>query len=310
MKSVSRSQSRRVTLQLQQHRAQADERIAGRCDIVGSMIGVKVTKGEVLPRPCITYLVREKVPWNELAPHERIPPRFQVSGTSILTDVLVWPFMRRQNLSQGTFIRDGFTQGTLTAFAESQFGLWGLSCAHCMLGPDRNANTSAEIQMFDRGAGTFEFAGTTTQTLHLTGGAKIGGSRGYIDCGLFSLSDQSLRSRGQAAKPMATVDLASLRHQRLVGVSVMGSDPNRTRFASVIGVDQYGITDYSDVVLMVDPPGTVHGDSGMLWLTSDGRAAAIHCEGESKDDGSGSLKTTAMSAQRAAEVLQISLRRA
>lgn len=310
MKYVSRAQSRRVTRQLQQHRAQADERIAGRCDIVGSMIGAKVIKGEVLPRSCITYLVREKVPLKELAPHERIPRRLQVSGISILTDVLVWPTMVRQNLSHGTFIRDGFTQGTLTAFAESQYGLWGLSCAHCMLGPDRNPNTSADIQMFDGGAGAFEFAGTTAQTLHLPGGAKIGGSRGYIDCGIFSLSDQSLRSRAQAAKPLATIDLASLLHQRLVGLSVMGSDPNRTRFASVIGVDKYGITGYSDVVLIAEPPGTLHGDSGMLWFTSDGRAAAIHCEGERKDDGIGSLKTTAMSAQRAASVLQVSLRRA
>lgn len=313
MKPLGRAAARRAAKLLRGIRDEADERVGSRCDIVGSMIGVKVRGGEALPRPCLTYFVREKIPVQDISPRERIPSRMIFSGNTVPTDVIAWPKMVLHGLQHGRFLRDGYTQGTLTAFAASPFGRWGLSCGHCMLGPDQKPYTRADIEMHDAGAGAFVPAGSTAQTFFSPGGELVCGTVGYIDCGLFSLQDESLRARGDAAPALATVDLASLPDQRLVGVSVMaaGGTLGGPRAARVIGIDQFGIDDYSDVVLMAEPPGMVHGDSGMLWLTTDGRAAAIHCRGEEVQDAdTGSVLVTAMSARRAAEVLNVTLRRA
>lgn len=313
MKPLGREQARRAARLLRGHRSEADERVGSRCDVVGSMIGVKVRRGEVLPRPCLTYFVKEKVPLNEMAPRERIPARLRLGSQMIPTDVLVWPKMELHSLREGRFIRDGYTQGTLTAFATSAYGVWGLSCGHAMLGPDQKPYTSADIQMHDADLGTFIYAGATAQTFFSPGGERICGTGGYIDCGLFSLREDSLRARAKVASILATVDLISLPGQKLSGVSIMtaGDVVGGPRSATVIGVDQFGIDDFSDVVLQAESPGMVHGDSGMLWLTKDGRAAAIHCRGEVVTDESiGSSLITAMSAQRAAEVLGVTLHKA
>ncbi len=312
MDRIDRPTARRTSRALRASRAEADDRIGSRCDIVGSMIGVKVRRGKVLPRLCLTYLVREKIELNQLSPRNRIPSRLSVAGKWIPTDVLEWPRMELHGLQQGRFIRDGYTQGTLTVFAESNFGLWGMSCGHCMLGTDQKPYSSAEIYMQDNASGQFIPAGSTGQVVFASGGKMICNSRGYIDCGLFSLDDDSLLARAQASSPLATVDLDGLAHQQLVGVSTMtsGGMVGGKRMAQVIGIDQFGIDDYSDVVLQVGGPGMVHGDSGMLWLTADGRAAAIHCRGEIISGDQGSHLVTAMSARRAAEVLNVRLRRA
>ncbi|EJE48786.1 hypothetical protein PMI14_06787 [Acidovorax sp. CF316] len=273
------------------------------------MIGMKIRADEPVARPCLTYFVKEKIPLEELPPRARIPSRLVLSGTSIPTDVIVWPKMEMHDLSRGKFIRDGFTQGVLTAFAESRYGRWGLSCGHCMLGPDQKPYTHADIEMHDHASGNFVSAGPTAQTYFSPGGSLISGARGYIDCGLFALVDEKLRARAETALPLDTVDLASTAYQRLTGESVMaiGEVIGGKRSGLVIGIDQFGIDDYSDIVLKVDLPGLIVGDSGMLWLTSDGRAAAIHCRGEIVKRGNGSILVTAMSAQRASEVLGVTL---
>lgn len=61
------------------------------------------------------------------------------------------------------------------------------------------------------------------------------------------------------------------------------------------------------MVLQVQAPGTFHGDSGMLWLTQSGQAAAIHARGQAMPGLTGSPITTAMSAARAAGVLGVNV---
>lgn len=297
---------------LKLYRDQADDRVGNSCDIVGSMIGVKIRRGVTQPRLCMTYFVREKIPAAELSPKARIPSRMTVSGNTISTDVLVWPNMKMHGLQSDLFIRDGFTQGTLTAFAESPYGLWGLSCGHCLLGADQNPNTKTQITMFDRSIKNFIPAGVTGITLFVSGGPVVCGSRGFLDCGLFTLEEPSLTMRAKTAAPLSVINVEELLGKRLIGNSVLNSSnhPNSLRTAEVIGVNKYGIDDYCDVVLKADPPGMFHGDSGMLWLTSDAHAAAIHARGEITNNGNGSILISAMSARRATEALNITLRRA
>lgn len=312
-KKLSRKAIRKAAKVLRNCRLEADESIASRCNVVGSMIGAKVRGGEVLPGLSLTFLVREKIPLGDLSERERIPPRLTIGGVTIATDVVAWPRMVLQNLQTGRYLRDGYTQGTLTAFAQSPDGLWGLSCGHCLLGTDQQPYTSAEIQMVDSMSGSFVPAGSTGLTLFSPGGPIIANSRGFLDCGLFTLEDGSLMVRAESAPQLGTVDPVDLLHQRLNGDSLMqvGNAPPGPRSATVIGVDQYGVDDFSDLVLQVDPPGTIFGDSGLLWRTADGLAAAIHSRGEVAAAGEfGSFLTAAMSAKRAAYVLNVSLRQA
>ncbi|GCF84020.1 hypothetical protein GSbR_06200 [Geobacter sp. SVR] len=104
-------------------------------------------------------------------------------------------------------------------------------------------------------------------------------------------------------------DIHVLVGHRLKGISALNA-PNanwQVREAQVLGVEAEALGERCDVVLSVLPPGTFRGDSGMLWLTQEGQAAAIHARGEVMPGIQGSSLTTAMSAKRAAMALGVQL---
>ena len=161
----------------------ADERVEKRCDIVGSTIGVKISCGVRRRQLCLTYLVREKIPTKDLSPRDRIPGYVLIGADRVPTDVMVWPRMKLQTLRDGLFIRNGRSQSTLTAFAQSPDELWGLSCGHCLLGEDGKPFTHTQISMRDRDSRLFVPAGETGIVLFANGGRRIAGSTGFLDCG-------------------------------------------------------------------------------------------------------------------------------
>ncbi|WP_334170079.1 hypothetical protein [Zoogloea sp.] len=288
------------------HREQLDDRVGSRCNILGSMIGVKVRDGKTLPGVGITYFVREKIPLNELTPRSRIPKVLQLDDKRIVTDVMVWRETEQHSLKDTRILMDQATQGTLTAFAETSSGLFGLTCGHCLLGADQNPTTRTEICM-DATPSPLVWTpiGMSALVLFLNGGPLLLGGKGYVDCGLFSLSEVTLRTRAEASKLVQMAEWTSLPGQILYGVSTVDavSGDNHQRQAKVLGVQGYALDEFCDVVLDAAAPGMRRGDSGMLWFTSQMRAAAIHCRGEYVDQSNGSVRITAMSAQRAAAAL-------
>lgn len=104
-------------------------------------------------------------------------------------------------------------------------------------------------------------------------------------------------------------DLHSLVGRQLTGVSTLSAPDGSApfRIADVIGVDQFALGERSDLVLAVQPPGTFRGDSGILWLTEEGIAAAIHCRGQIMSGLEGSRLTTSMSAKRVSNSLGVQL---
>jgi hypothetical protein len=141
-------------------------------------------------------------------------------------------------------------------------------------------------------------------------GPGLPGNFGYMDCGLFGLNDAGLAARAEAARPLPAVpDVRALVGQFLYGLSPLNA-PGQSgpqRVAKVIGAECVALEERSDLVLQVESPGTFHGDSGMLWLTQDGQAAAIHARGQEMAGMNGSPQTTAMSAARASKALGVSL---
>ncbi|MBL0039048.1 MAG: hypothetical protein IPP36_11275 [Nitrosomonadales bacterium] len=127
---------------------------------------------------------------------------------------------------------------------------------------------------------------------------------------MIRLRDRLLAARAMAGLELALInDIHTLVGHRLIGVSVLNapSSSGQLRKAQVVGVEADAMGERCDVVLNVDPPGTFRGDSGMLWLTEDGRAAAIHSRGEVMAGMQGSRLTTAMSALRLTIALGVRL---
>ncbi|WP_202841608.1 hypothetical protein [Luteimonas saliphila] len=296
--------------QIAKARPELDARVSARADVVGSMIGLKKRAGHITGEVGICYFVRKKIPKSKLTPRQRVPSRVRSNHGYIVTDVVEWPQMEQQRAtSVPTILKDGQSQGALTCFARSKAGLSGLTCAHCLEGPDGNAATPTTISYYDFPVRKWILAGPSTFAVY-SPGPNLPGNFGYIDCGLFDLHDDALYTRASSAYPVRpVVDLYSLVGKLLIGISALRPSgfPDPARYAKVVGVEQYAIDGLADIVLDVEPPGTFRGDSGILWMTKDGRAAGIHCRGENMPVMQGSTRTTAMMAKRACTFLNIEL---
>jgi hypothetical protein len=275
------------------------------------MVGVKIRAGEVTSRLSMTYFVREKIEKSELSPRDRIPSRLRYGKTAVITDVLVWPRMVEQArlvaLPPALIISDGRTQGTLTCFGESQLGHFGVSCAHCLVGVDANPATPSPVSIYDPRLSSFIRVGESL-FLPFSPGPGVSGDFGYMDCGLFDLNDIPLKARAAAAQPLRIVpDVRALVGQNLYSMSPLKApgQAGPQRIAKVIGAESVALGERSDLVLHVQTPGTFYGDSGMLWLTQTGQAAAIHARGQEMPGMTGSLFTTAMAAARASQALGV-----
>lgn len=285
-----------------------DLRVGSRAMVLGSMLGVKLRAGTPTNVLSISYIVEKKLPRSKLSPRQRIPTRLRTDRGYIPTDVVEWPAMVEQSAVAPTILTDGATHGTLSCFAATPFGLYGVSCAHCLVGPDRNPATPANIAHFDQARGTWTVAGDSFY-LAYSPGSGVTGNYGYWDVGLFSLDDAGLARRAASALPVRCVANAlSLLGQRVFAVSTLTvpGSPAAARSATVIGVECDALQELCDVVLQVDPPGTFVGDSGMAWMTGDRRLAVIHARGEISP--SGSRLTTGMLAIRAAKLMNLELR--
>lgn len=294
---------------LRKARCEALQRLEKLPNLVGSMIGLKFRSNVRTNGLGLTLFVSEKVPESEIAPRHRIPRTIKTSAGILKTDVLVWRSMVEQSLQQSSLMYDGSQQGTLTCFGLRDDRAFGVSCAHCLAGIDRNPATPTNVDMWDEQNRQWLKAGKSLYSVYSAGPGEIG-NFGYIDCGIFSLRDDDLILRAKSAQRLQTVtNLYDLFDQQLTGRSSLNpqgaNDP--IRHAYVIGIEQETVDGNCDVVLEVVKPGTFKGDSGMLWFTSDGKAAAIHTRGDNAPHGQGSLYVTAMSAARAAGYLQISL---
>ena len=291
-------------------RAEVDDHVGSRTDVVGYMVGLKFKNGELTDQLGITYFVREKIPKSDLAPRKRVPAIVKVGNSVVTTDVMVWPRMVEQSfvLPDATIIYDQRMQGTLSCFAQNTVGFYGVSCAHCLAGADGNPATPTQVAAFSTVVHDWIAVGTSTYMAY-SPGLGIENNFGYLDCGIFDLSQNSLVERAAKGNKLRVVnDLGSLVGQILVGMSALNTPaPTKWRRAKVVAVESNALDERCDVILAMEPPGTFKGDSGMLWLTEDGRAAAIHARGEMMPALQGSSLTTAMSAKRVSLSLGVQL---
>ena len=301
---MNRREQRGLVRRISLSRNDIDARMRA-AGILGSMIGLKMSAGALTKEIGLTCFVRKKLPVSRLRAGERVPRRVRLGADYIRTDVLEWPLMADQSSDRPEIISDQRTQGTFSCYGESPIGLFGVSCAHCLVGTDRNPATPTQIDRFDRSRMTWGQVGSSVY-LAYSPGLGTRGNFGYLDCGLFDLHDMHPSSIPRSFTPARLVDsLDSLIGTTLIGISALSPSgfPSPERVGYVHGVEASCMDELSDVILRVESPGTFRGDSGMLWLTEDGRLAAIHARGEVVPGGS--RVVTAMHAKRAARALGV-----
>lgn len=170
---------------LRKARLEALERVGERPNLVGSMIGLKYRGGLRRKSVGLTLFVTEKVPEKELSPRHRIPKKIKTTAGTLNTDIVVWRPMVEQGLEQATLMYDGSRQGTLTCFGLRSDNEFGVSCAHCIAGDDRNPATPTIVEMWDAQNRQWLKAGKSLYAVYSPGPGEPG-NFGYIDCGFLA----------------------------------------------------------------------------------------------------------------------------
>lgn len=269
-------------------------------NVIGTGLGVKRRAGDQVANGALVIFVRQKVPEGDLAPPERVPKYLDLGAIRVPTDVIAVAGIREEFGSAPYFISDRVKRGTVTAFASSDRVLHAVSCAHCLRGRDGNPHTVEPIEFWDPGDGRYVPGGESVFAVSAPG-YGIPGSFGFSDAGLVELHHRDLIARARRALPLQIA--TRLRK----GVRLVGQTPTST-IEGVIDVVEVTVERRRvDIVVYMPGRGTVPGNSGMLWRTLDGAAAAVHSMGLYNDESAESRYSLTMSAGRMAAELRVEL---
>lgn len=163
------------------------------------MLGAKTVAGNLTKQASITVFVEQKRPIHELTRKERIPKRLHVDGQEIPTDVielgLVVPQASSFSTKRGQPTNDYFRRGTLTSFCISEFGVFGLGCAHSLGGGDKRIETSNDpVRLWSEQEKDWLPVGKTVFGIHGSG-SGTDPEFGFIDAEIFSINDSKLASQ-------------------------------------------------------------------------------------------------------------------
>ena len=262
------------------------------------MLGRKMTAGKSTPDTCLIVVVGTKVQRAKLSKSDRIPASVRLDGKQIPTDVLPLGRFLPQSLDTIRFCSDGRTRATVTAFARSIAGPVGVTCAHALAGPDRAGATSDPIGLWSPERSDYVTAGRSGPSVWHAG-LGVASDFGFADVGLFTLDSTDLKQMANQLPPMRIVVAPR-------DGMVVFADTGHGRISGEIHAVQAILgTMRCDVVVRADPPGTFEGDSGAVWRTAQGSAAAIHALGSPAAPGQGSTFSAAMLVSRAARLLNV-----
>ena len=131
-------------------RKKAEEQLFKLPNVIGSMIGLKMKSGKVTKKIGLTIFVSQKVPSKQLDPREQILTRVIVNGRPVSTDVFEIRSLRPQAKifpDHPLSVSDGLQIGVVSSFCRSPYGVFGLTCAHVVGGPDKNPVTPDPVEI-------------------------------------------------------------------------------------------------------------------------------------------------------------------
>lgn len=267
-------------------------------NVIGTGLGVKRRDGRRVSNAAVIVFVRQKLPSELLPKAQRIPDYLRHGNAQVPTDVVPISGIREEFGEAPYFISDRAKKGTVTAFARIEDSLHAVSCAHCLRGRDGNPHTTEPIDFWDAGLARYVPGGENVFAVSAPGYGRPG-NFGFSDAGLVRLEHRELLRRARDAPALTFRDAVRR------GLKVAGQGPRSTIIGEVDAVEAIIDRRRVDVVVFMPGEGTVPGNSGMLWRTSDGAAVAIHALGVYADEGSESRYSLAMEARRIANELQV-----
>lgn len=285
---------------LRRARAAQVDRLLAHPNVIGTGLGIKRRHGEQTASSALVVYVRRKVPDDALSAGERVPPRITFSNQAIPTDVVEVPGMRTEAPDPIYYLSDGQLMGAVSAFAIADGLPTVVTCAHCLLGRDGNPYTSEPINLWDTLGGRFTPAGENGFAVNAPG-LGLRGNFGFTDAGLVMIKHPHLQKRIRSAPPLRFAS-------RLVrGMSVIAQTPRATLAGSVDAVEAVINGVRVDIMVHMPHRGTVRGNSGLLWRTSDGAAVGMHAIGIYEANAEESRYSICMSAARVAALLHVQL---
>jgi hypothetical protein len=291
-------------------RKAADARLINRISgVVGTCIGLRETDGQRLNEPCLTVFVRKKRPKAKLSTTSVIAPKVVRHGREWQTDVVEIRGIEKQ----GCFgIQDGAHAGTLGCFGRNSAGWFGVTCAHCIGGPDNDPSTPNDIVVEYPQVGNFTLLGTSAGAVDIPG-TGIYPDYGAIDSGSVALRDASIQNYA-TAQPI----LSELRFDATLPSDEIANNLSFTPVsgtgaksgyhdAIVAGVFCHVFGEFFDLMITTatNGPLTERGDSGLVWLDPFGRAVGFHMQGDTTPGGGPSTRAFAVFAFRVADGLGV-----
>lgn len=284
----------------------ADSRLIRRLPgVVGTCLGLKERDGEKTNKVCLTVFVRKKHPKDKLPEKGIIPSKVVRHGKEWQTDVIEIRGLEKQ----GRFgIQDGVHAGTLGCFGRDAQAVFGVSCAHCIGGPDNDPFKPNDIVVEYPDAGNFTLLGQSDNAVDFPG-TGISPDYGAIDSGLIRVSDSTIESyaTGQPGLPVLRFQPTMTQDQianslRFTPVTGWGAKSGLHN-AIVAGVFCQVFDQFFDLMI-TDPsngPLTERGDSGLVWLDPFGRAVGFHMQGDVNPTGGPSTRAFGVFAFRIAD---------
>jgi hypothetical protein len=302
---------RRLDRHFQVARKSADTRLKRLPNVIGTGYGTKERDAEKTSESSFIVFVRKKLPKRKLQGHETIPSKLVRNGKEVITDVIEIRGLEEQ-LRFG--LQDGIKAGTLGCFGWRRQNLFGVTCAHCIGGPDNDTSTPDDIVIEYPGADDFRLLGKSADAAD-SPGTGIYPSYGALDSGLIAVADAVVHryAAGQPRLNPLIFDSGVTPHEienSLVGLHVSGWGAASGSHSAVIAAVFVNVLgQFFDLMISTadNGPLTEKGDSGLLWIDNSHRGVGFHMQGNVTPNGGPSTYGFAVFAFRVADWFRLTL---
>ena len=285
---------------LEEARASQRRRLTSKPNVVGTMLGVKLTDGVPAHTRSIVVAVRTKVLLRRLKSHDRIPLYVAVRGIRIPVDVLPLPAFVPQAFARPLACSDQKTKATVTAIGLTPAGPVGVTCAHALKGLDHDIFTRDVVSLWSSELRRYVPVGHSELAVY-SSGLGISADYGFSDAGTITLEDSLARRLHVGLKPLP------IWRGNTTGGDVVALGSRGPLRGQIHGVRAEMFGGFCDVGIRVANGGTRAGDSGLLWRNADGAAVGMHAWGSAEAAGAPSKFSICMHPARVSKLLGVTL---
>lgn len=265
--------------------------------VTGTALGYKRRAGKLTRTSCVVVYVRRKVSLKSLRRGGRVPASLAINGKRVATDVVCAGPLRYHFGPPPWYCRDGAdNQGSVAALCShtATGEVFALTCAHCIAGQDDDPSTSEPISLWDQKARDYATIGATA-AYQSTSGFGLPEDFGFSDWGLFSVDDNEIKLKANAANPLQVSPSA-------LGTNLKCTTAHGMVKGTLVHLNAIFDSLYVDIVVEANVGAMYPGDSGTLWREAgSGAASAVHAIGLR---GNGSPLSFCMRISRIASILE------